>query len=647
MEGPKRITSVKDIPLIHEQDDFGTQQYIDGLVEFIRYSESPLTIALQGEWGSGKTSLMNRIFNKLCKHGNEFIGIEVNTWEYSMLSTPEETVIKIIGELVHALSKEDPNASFKVGKFMKDALGIAYRFGRELSKSAFPGAAMIVEGIGVPTDLPGISSDNKSITLSELKKILTNAVRKTITDSNKKGVIVFVDDLDRLNPPLAVQILELLKNIFTLENCIFVLAIDYDVVVKGLEPKFGKLTDKNEREFRSFFDKIIQVPFSLPVNNYKPETFLIKKLREIRYIDDKDLNNIGHLTKMLSQIVEKTVGKNPRSIKRLINSLSLINCISAMGSSDEKTMIVSSSSIQGKIINFAIVAIQISYPRIYQMLVEQADYKKWDINIAKRFKVEAPQSEETEWEDILAMVCARDAYLKSHEYDIKDVLELIKNEITDYDSTADTGKILTGFINRSSITGVGGSIQSSEDVNYAQILSRLQPKVVERIKEKHPEWNFSNRKLGKNGGFKFEPVGFLLQSTLSPINLNNGRISLRLTIPLAVDTNHFPNIQHILDNGVGKVKENIGVMSMIREFDQSTTPLFCEWLMGKSLEERFWEDWNKDGKWQNQKRILHIETTFDLSCTMTEGFDSDDLINAVVTIHEAAWALHEKALALK
>jgi hypothetical protein len=41
---------------------------------------------------------------------------------------------------------------------------------------------------------------------------------------------------------------------------VFVLAIDYDVVIKGLEPKFGKFSEKNEREFRSFFDKIIQFP---------------------------------------------------------------------------------------------------------------------------------------------------------------------------------------------------------------------------------------------------------------------------------------------------------------------------------------------------------------------------------------------------
>ena len=223
--------SLSDMPLSESVNDFGVEGYVKGLERFISHAATPLTIALQGEWGSGKTSLMNRLYNDLCADDKEYIGININTWEYSMLSSPEETVIKIIGELVHALSKEDPNASSKVGKFMKGALGVAYRFGRELTKNAFPGAGMIVEGVGVPTDIPGSSSDEKSITLSELKRTLTEAVQKTITDFNKKGVIVFVDDLDRLNPPLAVQILELLKNILTLENCIFILAIDYEVVV--------------------------------------------------------------------------------------------------------------------------------------------------------------------------------------------------------------------------------------------------------------------------------------------------------------------------------------------------------------------------------------------------------------------------------
>ena len=46
-----------------------------------------------------------------------------------------------------------------------------------------------------------------------------------------------VDDLDRIEPKDAVQILELLKNI-SVPGCVFIY-IDYQVVVKGLEHKFG------------------------------------------------------------------------------------------------------------------------------------------------------------------------------------------------------------------------------------------------------------------------------------------------------------------------------------------------------------------------------------------------------------------------
>lgn len=312
----RRITSVSDIPLEKEINDFGTKGYVDGLVEFIKYSVSPLTIALQGEWGSGKTSFMNRLYNQLCNGDSEFVGININTWEYSMLSTPEETVVKIIERLVKALAKgeKQQTAMDKFSKWAKVGRGVAFRAAREATKMvAGAASAILVESI-VGSGPNGEKDKSEDVSLSDLKDTLEKAVADHISDG-KKGVLVFVDDLDRLNPPVAVEILELLKNLFSLQGCIFILAIDYEVVVKGLEPKFGKLTDKNERNSRSFFDKIIQVPFSLPVNNYKPESFLYEKLREIKYVDDKDDLNKGKLSEKFSEIVDKTVGKNPRSIK--------------------------------------------------------------------------------------------------------------------------------------------------------------------------------------------------------------------------------------------------------------------------------------------------------------------------------------------
>ena len=75
------------MPLTTEQDALGTDRYVKGLKNFISNSTTPITIALQGEWGSGKTSLMNRLQNELCSVDDDFIGVTVNTWEYSMLSS--------------------------------------------------------------------------------------------------------------------------------------------------------------------------------------------------------------------------------------------------------------------------------------------------------------------------------------------------------------------------------------------------------------------------------------------------------------------------------------------------------------------------------------------------------------------------------
>ena len=74
------------------------------------------------------------------------------------------------------------------------------------------------------------------------KEDIKDVIQKLLNDPANKyqRVVFFVDDLDRIPPTDAVEVLEALKNMFDIPNCIFVLAIDYEVVVKGLESKFGE-----------------------------------------------------------------------------------------------------------------------------------------------------------------------------------------------------------------------------------------------------------------------------------------------------------------------------------------------------------------------------------------------------------------------
>ena len=120
-----------------------------------------------------------------------------------------------------------------------------------------------------------------------------------------------------------MQILELLKNIFNIEHCVFVLAIDYQVVVKGLEHKIGKQTPENEYEFRAYFDKIIQLPFMMPLGKYNLVKFVKNLLERIKFFESE----INEEQFNLDIYIKNTIGNNPRSIKRLMNSAVIINLL--------------------------------------------------------------------------------------------------------------------------------------------------------------------------------------------------------------------------------------------------------------------------------------------------------------------------------
>ncbi len=515
-------TSLSDIPFKECVNDFGTERYVNGLIKFIENSSAPITIALQGEWGSGKTSMMTRLERALCsKEDSPFIGVNINTWEYSMMSSPEMTVYKILAKLVRELTGENSDSKKKVSKILRGL----YRGGREALKM-IPGVNVAVEMAKIPTDISVDEKDNDA-SLSELREELQQVINSRIADTGQRGVIVFVDDLDRLNPPVAVEILELLKNVFTLDNCIFVLAIDYDVVVKGLEPKFGKLTDKNEREFRSFFDKIIQVPFSLPVSSYRPMDFVLNALVGIGYLKDIDTSD-PNVRARFSSVVESSVGKNPRSIKRLINTLSLLDCIAQCGSEKDEV-----ATMDEKLLNFIIVAIQICYPQIYRLLVHKPGFTSWDAVFAHKEGValSTDGQEAQEWGDIIEAACSIDKYLTQHISDIINLFSMIieilgRSNITTSDAI---GMKLKQILDKSSVTGVNAGV-NAEDFDKKDLIGKLHNNVVERIKQLRPDiTRYQLKRNTGNGGIYiwFDDDAYF-DVTFTPAINSKNEIALRI-----------------------------------------------------------------------------------------------------------------------
>lgn len=416
------MKSVTDKPISSLSDDLlDVEVYAQALANFMFSSDTPITVGLQGEWGTGKTSLMAVIQEILAE--KSIATSWVNTWEFSLFSDSSQTTPRVLNAMVSKLEEScRQSGNWDIGDEANQKLKTVSKFLSNVANQVVKSKTGIdIKGAAEPTS--GLDSE---IQISLIKKEIAEIIEKLIASPSNpyQKVVFFVDDLDRIPPADAVEVLEALKNIFDIPHCVFVLAIDYDVVVKGLESKFGPKTELNEREFRSFFDKIIQVPFSMPVGSYDIKKFVTTKLEQMGLgVEESEADDYA-------TIIRYTVGTNPRSLKRYLNSFSLINSVREVHSFDDPDM--------SELMLFALLGIQISYPQIFRLLTHQSDFTSWSKGFSNRYGMKWDQLKENvtayeenelldeDWEQVTWGVGQKDPYLRSRIFDVLSLLNHLR-----------------------------------------------------------------------------------------------------------------------------------------------------------------------------------------------------------------------------
>ena len=100
--------------------------------------------------------------------------------------------------------------------------------------------------------------DDISLSIRDLRDKFEKFITQIVEESGAttEAFIIFVDDLDRIQPKMAITILEALKILFDIKHCIFVIAIDYEVVASGVEQKYGGVKGTDRDICRAYFDKL-------------------------------------------------------------------------------------------------------------------------------------------------------------------------------------------------------------------------------------------------------------------------------------------------------------------------------------------------------------------------------------------------------
>ncbi len=365
-----------------DEDQLSMENHVKGFANFIRTCDMPLTISVQGKWGSGKTSFFQLVREKIQK-SQETDGLDkcmfltFNAWQYSQFGNADELPITMLAALTNQIEKlkkehakdkdgnyenkwetESPKAfSDTTRKVISICASLAsgyikQKFDIDLLKQADTYLDRYEDSKKLESKMEGYlrkiteiellrgSFDScvigalrkeEKITKKQLKereKTKKKWLKEQGVDENEehqeeqieleyKRMVIFIDDLDRLMPEKAIELLEVLKIFMDSPHCIFVLAIDYDVVIKGVEAKYkGKLS---KEKFKEYFEKVIQIVFRLPNAMLSMDEYILdicKKL-DIRQQHSKDVVGFA-----------KAAGiDNPRGVKRLINNYKLYRTI--------------------------------------------------------------------------------------------------------------------------------------------------------------------------------------------------------------------------------------------------------------------------------------------------------------------------------
>ena len=240
-------------------------------------TDSKFVMSLKGNWGSGKTTILNNVKNKLKEENLIFID-DFEPWVYG---DTKSLLMAFFDKIMSNI-----NCGFRINDiniFTKTYLKTIY--------------TNIGYSVG---ELLG-----ENINIDRIKKIINNFL-----ESNDKRLVLVLDNLERCSSENILFILRTIHNLFDFNRIIYVLSYDETAMKKHFE--------NNLDIDYSYLEKMIQLEFSVPTLEKSNFLDVINKcvfnyLKHSNYqVDDKSLNEITRL------IIENV--KDLRDFKRIINS---------------------------------------------------------------------------------------------------------------------------------------------------------------------------------------------------------------------------------------------------------------------------------------------------------------------------------------
>lgn len=254
---------------VPENDPFANDQldrkkYIHALTNAAFVYKDGAVIALNGAWGTGKTTFVRMWAQHLKNNG--FPVIYYNAWEDDISEEPLFSLLRGLKNANDNEEKKEENdkklhSVFTIGgKFIAGIIagalkGFVEKYGKVFAEAAKGGIDAIEKEI---TDSLEKEEDETTMIMKQFNDELSKYV--AFVCDNGKPLVYFIDELDRCSPTFAVKVLERIKHLFDVPNVVFILSIDKQQLAYSINGFYGNEKINSMEYLRRFID----IDYNLP-----------------------------------------------------------------------------------------------------------------------------------------------------------------------------------------------------------------------------------------------------------------------------------------------------------------------------------------------------------------------------------------------
>lgn len=313
-------------------DKFQRQFFANRLTTVINnfspFYDEAYVLSLNAKYGAGKTTFLKMWQSQL--ENESYKVIYINAWETDF---DDEPLIPIIGALIDNI--DAGNNGDKLKGALQGSLGAAALASNNLLSHAI--------GLNINEIMKQVEADLKARDIETIgkelykeysyKKSAYEKLKKELTDYvqglDKKPLMIFVDELDRVRPDYSVRFLEAIKHIFSLPGICFVLAVDRKQLKASVQQLYGNI------DFENYYLRFVTRETDLPevtkidlnefIEHQAFKFFDEKQQGQLNFpFKDQDKKNVLNFLTTISRAFQFT----PRQIENLFRYFSQVTAIS-------------------------------------------------------------------------------------------------------------------------------------------------------------------------------------------------------------------------------------------------------------------------------------------------------------------------------